>query len=663
MERTSLYRCIQRVIVSTQTTADKILENARRNPKAWDGICISTFANISESSQDAEARFCRIRDDMHALQAEGHKVQLGMSFTLGHGDSPLYPQATVPPMVGPNGERCHQSICPRSEEAIQAFRKLFQRYASLNPECLWIDDDFRLYGHSPAVCGCFCDSCMDRFNRRYGHSYTRENLVAELLEDHFPSENQIRLEWLEFNHQGLLALASEMARAVHEMDPGIIMGLMTAGAQFNIYDQPDYRDFLPAMANQNGEVWFRPGAFFYEDSAPFEAVRKAFALSVTNRHSVSENVRTYSEIVMCPYVKRAKALKIVRFEALAHIGLGGVNGITFESIKEMIDEMDAYLCMIQENAPYLQALADAVAHRTQIGLYPWFSAKEWAYADAGSSMEDLHRDSSGLAVELLRIGVPLTANPEGALGLILAGNNVKSMPKDQLKAWLRKGVYADGEAAEWVNRMLGGTPMGVSISGAAASICEKFSGHRLNGEHSGFFRCPFAGGVGTGARAMQLAGATALSEAVNGAIGSTEYQKSLGSAGSAVYETPEGGRTAVMAVAPWALDIVSFAKSDQILNILDWLSGGLPVRIFSDCRVGQSIWRGEKDMVLFLMNMDFDPAKNVRLQFASPMRLERLEKNGCWVEVGEGSEYSISELADFDCAAFRMTPIACETAC
>lgn len=111
-----------------------------------------------------------------------------------------------------------------------------------------------------------------------------------------------------------------------------------------------------------------------------------------------------------------------------------------------------------------------------------------------------------------------------------------------------------------------------------------------------------------------------------------------------------------------ALDIVSFAKSDQILNVLDWLSRGLPVRIFSDCRVGQSVWRGEKDMILFLMNMDFDPAKNVRLQFASPMRLERLEANGVWRKVGSGSEYSIPELGDFDCAVFRMTPMTRETA-
>ena len=663
MERASQYRCIQRVIVSTQTTAEKILENARKNPAAWDGICISTFANISEPSQDAEMRFCRIRDSMRAFQAEGHKVQLGMSFTLGHGDSPLYPEATVPPMVGPKSEICRQSICPRSEEAAREFRKLFRRYASLQPECIWIDDDFRMYSHAPAACGCFCDACMDRFNRTYGHSYTSENLVAELLEDHFPRENQIRLEWLDFNHKGLLALAGEMARAVHQVSPKVIMGMMTAGAQFNVYDQPDYRDFLPVMANQDGEVWFRPGAFFYEDAVPFEAVRKAFALSVTNQHCVSKNVKTYSEIVMCPYVKRGKALKIVRFEALAHIGLGGVNGVTFESIKEMIDEMDAYLCMIQENAPYLRALADAVAGRTQIGLYPWFSAKQWAYANAGSSMEDLHRDSSGLAVELLRIGVPLTANPQGALGIILAGSNVKSMPRDQLKAWLRKGVYADGEAAEWVNRMLGGAPMGVEISGPAPSTCEKFGDHWLNGEHAGFLRCPFAGGAGAGARAMRLAGATALSEAVNGAIGSAAYQKPVGSVGSAVYETPEGGRTAVMAVAPWALDIVSFAKSDQILNVLNWLCRGMPVRISSDCRVGQSVWRGEKDMVLFLLNMDFDPAKHVRLQFASPMRLERLERDGVWSDVGSGLEYTIPELMDFDCAVFRMTPLTRESTC
>ena len=84
--------------------------------------------------------------------------------------------------------------------------------------------------------------------------------------------------------------------------------------------------------------------------------------------------------------------------------------------------------------------------------------------------------------------------------------------------------------------------------------------------------------------------------------------------------------------------------------------------IHVDIGIGQSVWRGEKDMILFLMNTDYDPAKNVRLQLASPMRLERLETNGVWSEVGFGSEYVIPELGDFDCAVFRMTPMTHETA-
>ncbi len=641
MEHTSQYRCIQRVLITPQTTVEKVLENARRNPGAWDGICISTFANIGELPEEAERRFQHVAQSLRALRDAGHRVQLGMSFTLGHGDSTLGPEPSVPPMVGPGGEVCRRSICPRSAEARESLCAMFRRYGALQPECLWIDDDFRLFNHSPATCGCFCPDCVAQFNQEQGTRYTREALVAALLEDHFPQENALRQAWLAFNHNALLSLAGALARAVRAVAPDTILGLMTAGAEYNLYDLPEYHDFLPALANARGKVWFRPGAFFYDDETPFEAVRKAFALSVTNQCSVAPGVKTYSEIVICPYVKRAKSLKITRFEALLHIGLGGVNGLTFEAIKDMIDEMDAYLTMMQANTPLLRALADAIAGRIQTGFYPWFSPLDWAYHDSGDRMEDLQKPVGAPYDELLRIGVPLTANPQGALGLILAGSAPKSMPETELRNWLGRGLYADSEAAAWISRRLGRHALGVKVQKEAIPSDETFCVHALNGSYAGFFRRAHFGM----SQRMEVDGATALSHTA------------VGSVGTAIYTTSEGGRAAVLAANPWSKDIRSFAKSEQILRILDWLCDGLPVRVHSDCRVGLSLWRGEKDWVLFLFNMDFDPARSVRLSFQQPMHIEQLAASGDWVPTGEGAEWTVPVLADFDCAAFRLTPL------
>lgn len=654
MTSESTYRCIQRVIVSTQTTAEKILENAFRNPLAWDGICITTYAGISETPRDTRARFLHIRDAAQKFRTAGIPVQLGISFTLGHGDSPLCPEVTVPPMVGPGGETCRNSLCPRSAEAGTAFESLFGMYASINPECIWVDDDFRMFFHPPAICGCFCEKCIQRFNREYGHSHTRESLVQSLLEDHFPAENELRRQWLEFNHAALRDLMRTISRAVHRVNPDIIIGLMTAGAQFNTYDLPDYHDFLPVMANSRGEAWFRPGAFFYDDSAPFQAVNKAFALSVTNRFTSGPDTRAYSEIVMCPYNKRVKALKIVRFEALLHLGLGGVNGLTFESIKENIDEMDAYLRMVQENGPYFQAISDAIQGHTQIGLFPWFSAEAWRFADAGNSMEDLHADPTVSATELLKIGLPLTADPDGALGLLLIGGSVKSMPEKDLESWLGKGILADADAADWLRKKTGRDCLGVTIAGPALSTCETFTDHPLNGLYSGYFRCAYAGTSGKGAREMHLAGAAALSETVSGIPGSRNYQKKDGGIGCAAYTTAEGGRSVVMAAAPWASDIVSYGKSTQIRNAVRWICGELPVWLESDCRVGQSIWKNEKDTILFLFNMDYDTAADIRIHFDSCVFAERLLPDGTWKPFAEGTECTLPILPDFDVCILRL---------
>ena len=644
--RMSRYKCIQRVGANRQTTLEKILDSIRRYPGAWDGVALFTPANFNDTPEESQRKYEAFEPQVRAVQALGLPVQFNIGYLLGHGDFQSGPPALPRHMVGPEGETCRISVCPRSRELHEKAAAVFARFARLGPECIWIDDDFRVYDHQPVQCACFCDECVAGFNREYGHAYSREELNEALLEDRYPEENELRREWLRYTHEGMKDLLRDVAQAVHAVNPEIVMGLMVAGAEYNVMDLPDYRDYGEALKNPAGKVYFRPGAFFYSDKTPFECVEKAFAIAVTNANSLTDTARAYSEIVICPYVKRGKSHKITAWEAALHIGLGGCDGVTFEAVKDMIDEMNGYIERMDRERPFLEALSESLQGRRQVGFYPYFSQEQWVYAKTARHLRQTHSFPFALSRQLLRIGAPLTPWRENALGVILAGDLVKAMPREELEAWLGKAVYADGEAARLAEEKLGRPDLGVEVLGEVSDNLEIFTDHPLNRPWEGFLRGGHWAGYGQGCADMRCAGAEALTR--------SQDPNAPDIVGAAVYETPEGGRSAVLARAPWSDDILSFPKSCQILNILDWLCGGLPVRIDTDCRIGQALWEGEKDTVCFLFSMDFDDAESVRLRLKKPARALRLDKTGAWRPVGQGKVITLDRIEAFTCAPVKL---------
>lgn len=661
----SRYRCIQRVGASKQTTMQDILDSIDRYPGAWDSVMLFAPADFNDTPEESEAKFQKFAEQVYAVKERGIPVQFNIGYVLGHGDFQTKKPAVTPHMVGPEGETCVVSVCPRSDELRKRVGQVYARFARFEPECMWIDDDFRVFDHSPVQCACFCDDCIAAFNAQYHHDFTREQLNAELLVDHFPEDNPIRREWLYFTHESMTGLLRSIAEAVHAVNPDIILGLMTAGVEYDNFAQGNFKDYARALANPDGKVYFRPGAFFYSDKTPFESVEKAFSIAVTNEHSLTENANSYSEIVICPYFKRGKSHKITAWEAALHIGLGGTEGVTFEAIQNMLAEMNGYIARMDQERPFLAALSDSLAGHKQIGFYPYFSEEQWVYADTVSHMKEMHDFPFALSHQLLKIGVPLTPSAENALGVILGGSTVKAMPNDELEKWLGKAIYADAEAAELIDVKLGRHALGVEITGPVTDNSEEFTDDALNAPHAGFIRGGHWAGYGNGCADMKCVGAKALSFAARPSetaeplnCGEEEPEGVVAApVGTAVYETPEGGRTAVLARAPWSDDIQSFPKSCQILNILDWLSGGMPVRIDTDCRIGQALWQGEKDMICFLFSMDYDDACDVTLRLKTTARAERLCADGTWTVIGEGSEIVLDQIEAFTCAPVRLTAL------
>ena len=78
-------------------------------------------------------------------------------------------------MVDMNGYKSETVACPFCENW-RAYYAEFYTYLlhELEPEVVWVEEDFRLHNHALlAYGGCFCDEHMRRYNEKLGENYSR----------------------------------------------------------------------------------------------------------------------------------------------------------------------------------------------------------------------------------------------------------------------------------------------------------------------------------------------------------------------------------------------------------------------------------------------------------------------------------------------------------
>ena len=83
----------------------------------------------------------------------------------------------------------------------------------------------------------------------------------------------------------------------------------------------------------------------------------------------------------------------------------------------------------------------------------------------------------------------------------------------------------------------------------------------------------------------------------------------------------------------------------------------MPSRVDTCVRLGHSVWESPdgKDRVVFLFNLDFDDATDVRLTEDGVFKAERLEKDGSWVKLGTGDRFALPPISAWSVAVLRLT--------
>lgn len=657
------FKCIQRIFC---IESDRIEQAMKDYPDAFHGgTAVVTYNNVYTDNPricdyDTYCAFFR------HFQAMGVDMQVNLSTTIGHADHHRCEAMPFPTMVDADGTGCTVSACPRSEAFKSYLHDTVTRYAVLKPSVFWIDDDFRLFFHAPVDHGCFCEDCIARFNAVYGTAFDRDALHTAIAQDHEADGRKIRALWQEFNRTAMLELVRIIAGAVHAVDDGIIIGYMQVNPELVIYECPHYGDFVELSKNRNGEVWFRHGSGFYTDRDPLGVVAKNISIArlCAMTEAAGDGVVNLVEEVTSPYTRREKSMRITLLEAAMNIGMAGAQGIMDEGIKPNLPEQllpGRLVATMHESYPLLAQMYRMIEGKRQIGVYPYFSEDLWQYADPVENISRMNDPGSQWWTELFHMGIPFTFRKENAAILLLSSKTVRAMPEEELRGWLKKGIYADGTGAAEINARLGAGFTGVKRAAfdeaklSGAGISEHFTAHPLNGaEGAGYDRYNIWGMNAHGSACLEADGCEVLSLSMNAA------EAEAGIIGTGVYENADGGRIAVAARGPWCTDVLGRFKTQQIKNVMDWLCGKtLPVQVDCTGRMGCSVWESTDgaQRSVFVYNTDFDDACDAVLRTDGEYSASLLMPDGSLRALGTGKSFALPLIPAWSTAVMLLEKI------
>ncbi|MEN8254474.1 MAG: hypothetical protein ABFR33_03285, partial [Verrucomicrobiota bacterium] len=171
-------------------------------------------------------------------------------------------------LVGENGTEHPIAVCPLSANWQEYLSRYFALFAeALQPNVIWIEDDFRLHNHDIHLTGwggCFCEEHLKLFSKRIGQTVTREELIEKLLAKGTP--HPWRDEWFNLNWETMKTPAEKIAAAVKKLSPHTRLALMTSNPDQHSIEGRKWNELADILRNEQSFI-IRPHLYPYTEEA------------------------------------------------------------------------------------------------------------------------------------------------------------------------------------------------------------------------------------------------------------------------------------------------------------------------------------------------------------------------------------------------------------
>ncbi|MBO4646712.1 MAG: hypothetical protein J5806_00985 [Lentisphaeria bacterium] len=411
---------------------NRLFPELKRNRECCDEVWFSTGVGFPKL-EEHRRRSALMAEHAKELREIGIVPSLQFQATIGHGDFTTGAAGvegkTWGSYVGIHGEQCRYVNCPRQPGFLDYMREVAKIYAQWHPGSVWIDDDLRLQGHSPASGpgGCCCPYCLSLFSQEEGRTYTREEIEAA-----YESDCELKRRWDAFGLRTLCLVAETIAASFREISPETRMALQHCGhrERLAIFDA-----LKKASGHRSGS---RPGGGAYSDHAPYTFLDKGIACSRQQNSQQGYDTldQVCPEIESYPRVFTCKTPQGHRIESLFYLAMG-MDSLSYFMMDPLYETPEWYgrelLAPLAAEAPCYR---EFIRHNE--GTLPGGIGLNCPAAQPFLTVQEL-----GLPL----IGVPFGAYSPAAACHQITGKTAETLPVEQLAEALRGNVLLDGAAA------------------------------------------------------------------------------------------------------------------------------------------------------------------------------------------------------------------------
>lgn len=528
-------------------TNEKTLSDIVSLFKKYNGVCdeIALFTSDFHTPLNIKSiddLIIPLKNTIKYIKKSGFSCGINILATIGHHNENLDNMYNVDAQRMTNifGEICQGSYCMNTKEIKLYITELYSKISSCEPDFIWIDDDIR-YGHMPIGFGCFCDNCIDLFNREFGYDFTREE-----LRNHLNNGNvEIRKNWLD-KQKNSINMIFQLIRKV--VPTNIDLGFMTGERFFEGYDFSTWADTLSNKGDFN--IKWRPGGSAYTDMVPKEFITKSDEIG-RQVSLLPQYVKIIqSEIENFPYQLLKKSPKITAFEAALYI-TSGCTATAFNIIPFTLKNtsyIENHIKEIYKYTPYYEELSKQFGRKNLLGINTCWTKYSQAATPAGEWVKTYGDIYGNFADEIFENGFPCAYSPDHANLFFMSGESAKVMSDSEILHILSKALYLDAVALKTLTDMGYGKYLGFTVDKFDNSDCiEEYTDHPINQGFSGDRRnCRQAFNKGLSAALIPQPRADILSKIVD-YCGNEKYACTMG-----LYKNSLGGTICVGGYYPFS---------------------------------------------------------------------------------------------------------------
>lgn len=265
------------------------------------------------------------------LVKAGITVSLNQWMELGHIDRgrKLKPDQNFVTMVDFNGKHSELCVCPMDKNWLSYFLDFYAYLIrELEPDTVWIEDDFRLHNHSPLEYGgCFCEHHMAAFNAELGTDYTREEFIDSLCGEH-PQE-PVKKAFMEVNRRCMRELAEQIGVMVKGLGLGTKIGLMSSSHQAHSMEYRDWYGIHNGLAQDGVKINRLHLPMYLEETSYKKYYQQFNFLPFICRGFLPEDCHIMPEIENAVFSTYAKDAETLRFQLESAIPLE-IDGMTYD---------------------------------------------------------------------------------------------------------------------------------------------------------------------------------------------------------------------------------------------------------------------------------------------------------------------------------------------